>query len=59
VLDAARSANIPVGHVVVQFRKGYPEIPQEDAAGEGAGEHQLFTNIRRGGILVEGSEGAS
>lgn len=50
---------MPIGHVVVRFRSGYPEVPPSDESGHGIGEHKLFSSIRKAGILVEGSEGAA
>ena len=49
VLAQARSAGIPVIHVVVQFRPGHPEV-----AGRG-----LFKMVRDGNRLVQGTEGAA
>ena len=49
VLDAARAASIPVIHVVVQFRPGYPEVPDRGA----------FTRVKGSGMLVEGTPGAA
>ena len=49
VLDHARAASIPVVHVVVQFRPGYPEV----------GERGMFTMVRGSNRLVEGTAGAA
>jgi len=49
VLARARSAGIPVLHVVVQFRPGHPEV---------AG-HGLFKMVRDGNRLVQGTDGAA
>jgi nicotinamidase-related amidase len=49
LLDHARTAGIPVVHVVVQFRPGYPEV----------GAHGLFAMVRDSNRLVQGSSGAA
>ncbi|MGE0451060.1 MAG: cysteine hydrolase family protein [Vicinamibacterales bacterium] len=49
VLNAARAANIPVVHVVVQFRPGHPEVADRGP----------FQVVRRMNGLVEGTEGAA
>lgn len=49
VLEAARAASIPVVHVVVQFRPGHPEV----------GNRGIFTMVRDGNRLVEGTTGAA
>ncbi len=49
VLDAARRAGVPVVHVVVQFRPGYPEV----------GARGTFKAIKDAGRLKEGTEGAA
>ncbi len=48
VLDGARQAHIPVIHVVIRFRDGYPEV----------GNRGAFKGIKEGGRLKEGSHGA-
>lgn len=49
VLAAARAAHIPIVHVVVCFRPGYPEV----------GTHGMFKMIRDSNRLVAGSNGAA
>ena len=49
VLEKARSAGIPVIHVVVEFRPGYPEV----------GARGTFTALRDAGRLQAGSQGAA
>jgi nicotinamidase-related amidase len=48
VLEAAREAGIPVIHVIIQFRPGYPEVP----------DRGTFKAIKDAGRLKEGTEGA-
>ena len=48
VLDAARSAGIPVVYVVVAFREGYPEV----------GSRGIFQFVKGSGRLLEGQEGS-
>mgnify|MGYP003352636039 FL=1 len=43
VLAAARAAGIPVIHVTISFRPGYPEVP----------ETGIFAGVRSSGMLVE------
>ena len=47
VLEAARSKNIPVMHVGIGFRPGYPEVNPE---------HPSFGMIRKSGRFVIGTE---
>jgi len=47
VLDAARSAGVPVIYVVVEFRAGYPEINPRNVA--------LVERIKKTGRLLAGS----
>jgi nicotinamidase-related amidase len=49
VLAAARSASIPVFHVVARFRPGYPEVSPRDL---------WRRDIHRTGRLLEGTRGA-
>lgn len=49
LMDACRKAGVPVIHVVVQFREGYPEIGRTT---------RMFGGIRKAGSLREGSWGA-
>lgn len=49
VLAAARAAGVPVVHVAVAFRPGYPEAPSWGP----------FAMVRTSGMLVEGTEGAA
>jgi nicotinamidase-related amidase len=49
VLAAARAASVPVVHVVVRFRPGYPEVSPRNRA---------FSSIRSSGRLLEGTPGA-
>jgi len=48
VLASARTAGIPVLHVVVQFRAGHPEVS----------DRGLFKMVRDGNRLVQGTGGA-
>lgn len=45
----ARAAGIPVVHVVIRFRPGYPSVPT----------HGLFARVRAAGLLQEGTHGAA
>lgn len=47
VMDAARAAGIPVIHVTMGFREGYPEVSDRN---------KLFKMIKDHGILKAGSE---
>jgi nicotinamidase-related amidase len=47
VMDAARAAGIPVIHVAMGFREGYPEVSDRN---------KLFKMIKDNGILKAGSE---
>ena len=49
VLRGARRAGIPVIYIVVRFREGYPEVSPRNKA---------FSNMKRLGLLIEGSEGS-
>ena len=48
VLEAARRAGIPVIHVVIHFRPGYPEVP----------DRGTFKMVKGSGMLVAGTAGA-
>jgi nicotinamidase-related amidase len=48
VLEAARAAAIPVVHIVVQFRKGHPEVATRG----------LFKMVKDSNRLIEGTPGA-
>jgi nicotinamidase-related amidase len=48
LLDAARLAALPVIHVTVAFRRGYPEIDPHNA---------LFSRLKESGLVTPGSEG--
>src|SRR3990172_8153743 len=47
VMDAARAAGIPVIHVTIGFREGYPEVSDRN---------KLFSMIKRNGLLKAGSD---
>lgn len=47
--SAARSAGVPVVHVVVRFRAGHPEVN---------GRNRMFAGISAAGAMVEGSADA-
>jgi len=47
VLDAARAASVPVIHVVIGFREGYPEVSDRN---------KLFSVFKQNGIFKMGSE---
>ena len=49
-MAAARTAGVRVVHVAVRFRPGHPEV---------VGDAALFTAIKDGNILVEGTWGAA
>jgi nicotinamidase-related amidase len=49
VLDAARAAGIPVIHVAIHFRAGYPEVP----------DRGTFKMVKSSGMLVDGTPGAA
>ena len=49
MLAAARAASVPVVHVVVRFRDGYPEVSPRN---------RTFSGIRSSGRLLEGTPGA-
>lgn len=49
VLERARAAAIPVIHVVVQFRSGYPEVA----------DRGVFKMVRSMNRLIEGTKGAA
>jgi nicotinamidase-related amidase len=49
VLDAARGAALPVIHVVIHFRPGYPEVPPRG----------MFQMVRTSNRLAEGTPGAA
>lgn len=46
VLDAARSSGVLVGHIVVRFRDGHPEV---------SSNNKIFSAIKRAGGLLERS----
>jgi len=47
VLDGARRAGVPVIHVVLQFRDGYPEVSPHN---------RMFSGIKQMGLFVAGRE---
>ena len=47
VLDGARRAGVPVIHVVIQFREGFPEV---------SSRNRMFGGVKQGGRLVIGSD---
>jgi nicotinamidase-related amidase len=49
LLNAARTAGVPVIYVTISFRPGYPEVP----------EWGMFAMVRSSGMLQEGTEGAA
>jgi len=49
VVDAARSAGVPIVYVVVQFRAGYPEVA----------DRGIFKMVRAMNRMVEGTPGAA
>src|SRR5215469_14886320 len=49
VLNAARTARIPVFYVVVRFRDGYPEVSPRN---------RVFSVMRASGRLLDGTPGA-
>lgn len=49
VLDSARRAGVPVIHVVIQFREGYPEVSPRN---------RMFSGLKQSGRLVIGGEEA-
>ena len=50
VLDGARNAVLPVIHVVIQFRRGYPEV---------SARNRMFSGIKDMGIFITGQDGAN
>ena len=50
VLHASRAAGIPVFHVTVGFRSGYPEV---------SGNNLIFSGVRAGQRLLLGDEGTA
>jgi nicotinamidase-related amidase len=50
VIALARERGFPVNYVVVQFREGHPEV---------AGSNKMFSGIKAGNLLVEGTVGAA
>ncbi len=47
VLDGARRTGVPVIHVVIQFREGYPEV---------SSRNRMFGNVRQSGRLLIGRD---
>jgi len=47
VLDGARQAGLPVIHIVIQFREGYPEI---------SSRNRMFSGVKQMGLFVTGQE---
>lgn len=47
VLEAARRAGIPVIHVVIQFRAGYPEV---------SSRNRMFSGLRQSGRFLIGND---
>ncbi len=50
LIAAARTAEVPVIYVSVGFRKGYPEVSQNNT---------IFSSIKNNGIFMTGSNGAA
>lgn len=50
VIALARERGLPVNYVVVQFREGHPEV---------AASNKMFSGIKAGNLLVEGTAGAA
>ncbi|MSQ61499.1 MAG: cysteine hydrolase [Dehalococcoidia bacterium] len=50
VVDAWRTAGLPVYHVVIHFREGYPEVGPRS---------RMFSGLKAAGRLREGTEGAA
>ena len=53
VLDGARKVGIPVIHVVLQFREGYPEVSPLNRMFSGLKEMGLFVAGHEDGIIAE------
>jgi nicotinamidase-related amidase len=49
VLEKARAISIPVIHIIVSFREGYPEI---------SSVNKTFNMVKERGMFQQGSEGA-
>jgi nicotinamidase-related amidase len=47
VLDGARRAGLPIIHIVIQFREGYPEV---------SSRNRMFSGIKQVGLFVIGQE---
>jgi len=47
VLDSARQAGLPIIHIVIQFREGYPEI---------SSRNRMFSGVKQTGLFVIGQE---
>ena len=47
VLDGARQVDVPVIHVVIQFREGYPEVSPRN---------RMFSGVKQGGRFLAGTE---
>ena len=47
VLDSARMAGVPVVHVIIQFREGYPEV---------SSRNQMFSDLKQMGLFLIGHD---
>ena len=47
VLDNARGAGLPIIHIVIQFREGYPEVSYRN---------RMFSGVKQMGLFVIGQE---
>ncbi len=47
VLDGARRAGLPIIHIVIQFREGYPEV---------SSRNRMFSGVKQMGLFVIGQE---
>jgi len=47
VLDNARRAGLPIIHIVIQFREGYPEVSYRN---------RMFSGVKQMGLFVIGQE---
>ena len=47
VLDDARQAGLPIIHIVIQFREGYPEV---------SSRNRMFSGVKQMGLFVIGQE---
>lgn len=50
LIASARATGVPVIYVSVEFRKGYPEVSQNNT---------IFSSIKNNGIFMTGSEGTA